>query len=253
MQELIPIQQPPDGRPVVSARELHRFMQTPSRFNDWIKRALSYDFIQGQDYEEVLLKSEKNPEGGRPLSDYALSLDCAKQIAMLQRSERGKQARQYFIEAEKRLQKQGSQTEATLAQSAEILLQQVQLMMEQSRQLAQHGQRLTHLETILSQLASGRRPVEPGYLQEQVSQAPAVPVTRQHLIDLVEIYCQQRGVEARETWDWLYGRLYQEYRVNIKGYSRRPGVSLLEVAEKYGHLGKIYGIIMNELNYDQYP
>lgn len=63
---------------------------------------LEYGFSENTDYQ-VLLKNEYNPNGGRPETDFALSLDCAKEISMIQRTEKGKIARQYFISCEKKL------------------------------------------------------------------------------------------------------------------------------------------------------
>ena len=102
MNELIKITTNESGNQVVSARELHKFLEVETRFNDWISRMMNYGFVKNVDYQ-VLLKNEYNLSGGRPSTDYALTLDTAKEISMIQRSEKGKQARQYFIECEKRL------------------------------------------------------------------------------------------------------------------------------------------------------
>lgn len=100
MNELIKITTNESGNQVVSARELHKFLEVETRFNDWISRMMNYGFVENVDYQ-VLLKNEYNLSGGRPSTDYALTLDTAKEISMIQRSEKGKQARRYFIECEK--------------------------------------------------------------------------------------------------------------------------------------------------------
>ncbi|MCU7570455.1 phage antirepressor KilAC domain-containing protein [Riemerella anatipestifer] len=91
-----------NGKQAVSARELHSFLEIKDKFADWIKRMFEYGFIENIDYQSLSDFSEK-PNGGRPLINYALTLDCAKEISMLQRSDKGKQARRYFIECEKKL------------------------------------------------------------------------------------------------------------------------------------------------------
>ncbi|MCO7332655.1 antA/AntB antirepressor family protein [Riemerella anatipestifer] len=123
MNELIKITEQ-NGKQAVSARELHSFLEIKDKFADWIKRMFEYGFIENIDYQILSDFSEKIGRG-RPSVDYALTLDCAKEISMLQRSEKGKQARQYFIECEKRLKKPLSQVEI-VAQSAQLLLQQSQ-------------------------------------------------------------------------------------------------------------------------------
>lgn len=83
----------------VDARELHSFLQVGSAFKDWIaRRILDYGFAEGQDFCSFLSESQ----GGRPSKEYALTLDMAKELAMVERNAKGKQARTYFIECERR-------------------------------------------------------------------------------------------------------------------------------------------------------
>lgn len=90
-----------NGQRAVNARELHRFLGVKTQFKDWINRRIEeYQFIKGQDFE-VFLKNEQNPSGGRPAKEYALSLDMAKELSMVEKTEQGRKARQYFIEMEK--------------------------------------------------------------------------------------------------------------------------------------------------------
>jgi anti-repressor protein len=86
----------------VNARELHQFLEVGKDFSTWIKgRIEQYGFLEGQDYG-VFTDSGGNLRGGRPTTDYALTIDMAKELAMVERTYRGKQARLYFIECEKR-------------------------------------------------------------------------------------------------------------------------------------------------------
>lgn len=101
--ELIKIREQ-DGSPVVSARELYKFLEVREKFTEWIARMFFYGFEENIDYVGFSEKSEK-PLGGRPSIDFALKLNCAKEISMLQRSPQGKQARRYFIQCEEDLLK----------------------------------------------------------------------------------------------------------------------------------------------------
>lgn len=93
-----------NGKKAVSARELHSFLESKRDFSNWIKdRIEKYGFIENQDFE-VFNKFGENSNGGRPLIEYALSIDCAKEISMVEGNEKGKQARRYFIECEKKAQ-----------------------------------------------------------------------------------------------------------------------------------------------------
>lgn len=82
----------------LSARELHEFLEVTERFSNWFNRQLQYGFEENIDY--VGCKTF-NTLAKQELQDYEIKLDMAKEIAMIQRSEKGKQARQYFLQVEK--------------------------------------------------------------------------------------------------------------------------------------------------------
>ena len=93
-----------EGQNVVSARELYQLLGIKSRFNDWINNRLAeYQFRQDMDFTKISVKPQHS---GRPQTDYALTLDTAKELAMIEKTEQGRIVRQYFIECEKRLHEQ---------------------------------------------------------------------------------------------------------------------------------------------------
>lgn len=103
MNELIKVDFSGD-RPAVSARELHEFLEVGTKYADWFPRMCEYGFSEGEDFN--LLKNEQvRQEGNRMVSrmvdDAVLSIDMAKEICMIQRNEKGKLARQYFLQMEK--------------------------------------------------------------------------------------------------------------------------------------------------------
>lgn len=102
MNELIPINY--DGeQPTVSARELHKSLEISKRFSAWFETN-SQGFIKNEDYTSVLTGTEVQNNGGvqiRELQDYSLSVDMAKHICLMSRTEKGKLIRQYFIDLEK--------------------------------------------------------------------------------------------------------------------------------------------------------
>ncbi|WP_375657105.1 antA/AntB antirepressor family protein [Bartonella sp. CM120XJJH] len=90
----------------VNARELHTFLDVNIRFNDWISRRIEeYSFQENQDFVSFTQKRVK-PKGGRPSIEYHITLDMAKELSMVERNEKGRQARRYFIECEKKLRSQ---------------------------------------------------------------------------------------------------------------------------------------------------
>jgi phage anti-repressor protein len=86
----------------VSARALYEFLAPTERFNFWCKRMFSYGLIENVDFTTVNFLTVVNNSGTKEIGDYLLTIDAAKHIAMVQRNEKGKQARQYFINVEKR-------------------------------------------------------------------------------------------------------------------------------------------------------
>lgn len=103
MNELLKINTTDSERITVSARDLYEFLEATGRFNSWFERMTQYGLVENTDYTTVKKLTEVPNNGGvqiRELDDYQLTIDTAKQIAMLQRNEKGTQARKYFIQVE---------------------------------------------------------------------------------------------------------------------------------------------------------
>ena len=101
MNELIKI----NSKNKVDGRSLHEFLQIETPFKKWIDRMLEYGFVEGVDFwtEDKNVRRADGAIMPQKLTEYELTIDMAKEISMIQRNERGKQARLYFIECEKRL------------------------------------------------------------------------------------------------------------------------------------------------------
>lgn len=96
---LIKVYQNDRQEQLVDARELHEKLKSKRDFSNWITdRIEKYDFIENIDFTTILLKST----GGRPRVEYVLTLDAAKEIAMVENNEQGRKIRRYFIEVEKK-------------------------------------------------------------------------------------------------------------------------------------------------------
>ena len=104
MNELIKVTKNQNGEPIVSGRLLHDFLEVKERYTQWFERMIGYGFVENIDFALVSEKKEtnnpKNPT--TTVTDHALKLNMAKEVAMVQRTEKGKQARLYFIEVESR-------------------------------------------------------------------------------------------------------------------------------------------------------
>lgn len=88
-------------QPTVLARDLHEALEVKSNFTTWFNRMCEYGFREKIDFKTCFPKMESESHGGQNMIDHEISIDMAKQICMIQRSEKGKQYRQYFIDLEK--------------------------------------------------------------------------------------------------------------------------------------------------------
>ena len=98
--ELIKITTNENGEQLVSGRELHEFLEVGTEYKKWFSRMTEYGFVENTDFTRVTQKCP-TPGGVQNITDHAMTLDMAKEISMIQRTEKGKQARLYFIEVEK--------------------------------------------------------------------------------------------------------------------------------------------------------
>ena len=117
MNELIKIDYN-NERPTVSGRELHSFLDVKTAYKDWFPRMCDYGFQEGIDFCSFLSEST----GGRPATDHQLTIDMAKELCMIQRTEKGKQARQYFIQ----LEKDWNSPEKVMARALQIANKQIE-------------------------------------------------------------------------------------------------------------------------------
>ena len=102
MNQLITTKYNGNGEMIFSGRELHDFLEIKTAYKDWFPRMVTYGFVENVDFVATAQK-RATAQGNMTTSiDHEMSIDMAKEISMIQRNERGKQARQYFIEIEKR-------------------------------------------------------------------------------------------------------------------------------------------------------
>lgn len=139
--ELFNLKENKDGTVAVSGRELHKGLEVGTKYKDWIKRMLEYGFEYGHDYLDEVVKVEaQKRERTYEQLDHILTIDTAKEIAMIQRSEIGKQIRKYFIDIEKRYKQQKPLTS----------LEQIQLLAQGTSELNER------IETVESEITDIR-------------------------------------------------------------------------------------------------
>ena len=116
-----------DEKPTVSGRELHKALEVKTKYADWFKRMCEYGFTENSDYLLVSQKREtnnpKNPN--TELIDHAITIDMAKELCMIQRTEIGKRCREYFLTIERNW----NSPESVMARALQFANQRLELIM----------------------------------------------------------------------------------------------------------------------------
>lgn len=170
--ELIKIENK-EGKKTVDARELYYFLESKQEFSKWVKdRIDKYDFVQGVDF----IKFDKLVNSGsKPRTEYHLSMDMAKELSMVERNDKGKEARRYFIDCEKKMK-----GEVVSLSPAELLLQQAQQLVAQEKRLSEIDNRINLIE--------------------------AKQKTTQNDYFTISGYCSLKGIKVTATMANAYGR-----------------------------------------------
>lgn len=126
MDELIRINYDSE-RPTVNGRDLHDALQVKTAYKDWFPRMCEYGFSEGTDFCSFLSESS----GGRPAVNHQLTIDMAKQLCMIQRTEIGRKFRQYFIQVEEAW----NSPEAVMVRALQFANQQLALLRHQNMEL----------------------------------------------------------------------------------------------------------------------
>ena len=136
MKELLKINYEAE-QPTVSARELHEGLEIKTEFRKWFSRMAEYGFDENVDWKRV---SQKCPTlgGEQNMVDYQISVDMAKQICMIQRSEKGKQYRQYFID----LEKAWNTPEQVMARALKLADRTIDTLKEDNKKLLEDNEKM---------------------------------------------------------------------------------------------------------------
>lgn len=137
MNELLKVNYDND-RITLSARELHEFLEIKTKYKDWFPRMCTYGFDENVDYRAMAQKRATAQGNETTYVDHEITLDMAKEIAMIQRSEKGKEVRQYFLE----LERKWNSPEAVMNRALEYSRKQVKALMEEKQGLIEENNQL---------------------------------------------------------------------------------------------------------------
>lgn len=196
MNELIKIEYKNDN-PTVLGRDLHEALEVKTEYKNWFPRMCEYGFFEGKDFRSFLTEST----GGRPALNHQITLSMAKELCMLQRSEKGKEFRQYFIAVEEAWNK----PEAVMARA-------LQMANRKLDQLMQVNVELTDTVAVQSQQIAELQPKASYYdvvlnCKDLISTSVIAKDYGKSAIWLNQ-YLHNRGVQYKQGDIWL---LYQKH------------------------------------------
>jgi len=188
--EILPVYQNENGEKFVNARELHEQMLVGKVFAAWIQERIEkYGFIEREDFFPV---SEKT--NGRPKVEYWLTLDTAKEVAMVQNNEAGRAIRKYFIEVEKRFRQQQAKS------PAELIYMLAQQNMESERRMVQLEQQVTTVNHRL----------------DNIDRIDTIGDLQQRLNKMIRRFAHQEKMTISSAWRAFTDAFNTAYKTNLK-------------------------------------
>lgn len=234
MTDLIKITTNEQGSNVVSARELYEFLGLDkSQWKRWAVKNIEKNQFAFENTDWVGFDIMSSSNNGGLTKDYALSLDFSKRLSMMARTEKGEEARNYFLACEKRSLKPKTQ--------AELFLESAQMLVEQERRMSVVETRLQHIED------SRNVATQELLIAERSTDTIPEETTRAKIRKLINQYCNAKNTDQRSVWHVIYDRLYYRYGVSLRAIIKNKNESMIDVAERVGHLDKIFAICSTEL------
>lgn len=252
---LIPVYQSVKGAHLVNMRELHKWLGVKKDFSDWVKyRIKQYDFIDGEDFSTILGKST----GGRPTTDYIFKLEPAKEIAMVENNEKGKQIRRYFIQVEEKF-KQTSINLSQLSPEMRLFNQMFQAMAKAQLEAAETKRIAIEAKTGLEQAKQVISNIKETVISEPEQWRAHINIMFnkicEHINGLPD--CNKYQDVRNETYDLLEKRAHIDLNKRLKNYKERllrQGASKtirgkankLDIIDQDPKLREIYSQILKE-------
>lgn len=204
MKELIRVNYEND-RPTVSARELHDFLEVKTQFKDWFPRMCEYGFTEGEDFSSFLSEST----GGRPSHDAQLTIDMAKEICMLQRNEKGKLARKYFIQ----LEKDWNSPEKVMARALDIAHRTIKSLQAENKELERTKAWINDKKTATAMNTASQKSKEVNRLKIELDRskeyasikAVEKATKNKYKWQLLRNYCTAHELEMKKIFDPNFG------------------------------------------------
>lgn len=215
MNELLKVEVNENQEPIISGRTLHEFLGVKTPYTQWFDRMIDYGFVENIDFLTVSQKCEIANGGYQNKIDHAIKLDMAKELAMIQRNEKGRQARQYFIEVEKEWNSPDKVMARALIMANKTIESKNLVIEQQGRELEMKSQIISELkpkadytDTILQSKALVNI--------NQIAKDYGMSARKMNQI------LADRGVQYKQGKQWLLYRKYHD-----KGYTSSETVNIV--------------------------
>lgn len=226
MKDLINVEINENQEQVVSGRELYEFLEVKEKYTDWFKRMSDYGFEENVDFSVFpkFVKDDTAFGGQRKIIDHVLKIDMAKELSMIQRTDRGKQARQCFIAIEK----QWNSPEAVYARALKMADKK---LLDYKKEVETLRQEVNHKTEVIKGITDD-----------------IDLYTKRNVLNRV---VRHRGASFQERWKELYKAFTEAYGINLKarceGYNlkqfkKKDKLSVVKYAEKFGYLDDLYAV-----------
>jgi phage anti-repressor protein len=200
-----------NGEHTVSARELHEFLESGRDFSNWIQDRIEwYGLREGTEFSTEVLKT---PGGGRPRTEYWLTMRCAKELAMVENNEKGRMVRRYFITIEERYQQAAGMGTISPISVEEFLVHQAQAMLAQKRALEQVQ---AIAEGALAEVQETKQLAK--VLEHRITNLDHIDIKgtlRQRLEGMVKLFARREGIHFPEGWKEFDRRFNTAFKTNL--------------------------------------
>lgn len=207
MNELIPTHSSENGNLLVNGRDLHEFLEVKARYNDWFSRMVEYGFVENVDFVAITQKRVTAQGNETTYTDHHIKVEMAKEIAMIQRNEKGKQARQYFLEIERRW----NSPEMVVKRAHEFLQKRVDALTTENLVLEQQNKELKPKADYTDRILKNKGLVTIGQIAKDYGMS-AQSLNKQ---------LHELGVQYKQSGQWLLYAKHQD-----KGYTHSETVNI---------------------------
>lgn len=213
-----------NGTQAVMGRDLHTFLEVKAHYKDWLPRMIEYGFEEGKDY---VLKNEHGQDSlgrRREKMNHIISLDMAKEISMIQRTDKGKKARQYFIECERQAKEKtntlsGKELMAAALIEAQATMKELEnTTKEQQAQLEAAAPKVAYHDRFISP-DSDVFTIDDWAAQYGITKGSGLALLRDKKIIYKKAVTREMSTRKKEQVDRMEHRSYARYK---KYFALRP-------------------------------